>query len=99
MPSVNRLDQGWGSDGRIAWRTDGGPRRCFYLFSECAGASAVTVFAWTIRQTLTPGRRLGRMNSAFRFIVTGIMPLEQFLVAGSVKILGSGHQKTIQLRT
>ena len=43
-------------------------------FVLSAGGSAVTVFAWTIRQTLTPSEMLGRMNGAFRFIVTGIMP-------------------------
>jgi MFS family permease len=43
-------------------------------FVLSAGGSAVTVFAWTIRQTLTPSSMLGRMNGAFRFIVTGIMP-------------------------
>ncbi|MBV8970648.1 MAG: MFS transporter [Verrucomicrobia bacterium] len=34
----------------------------------------MTVFAWTIRQTLTPAEILGKMNGAFRFVVTGIMP-------------------------
>ena len=44
---------------------------CFVL---SAGNSSITVFAWTIRQTLTPSTVLGRMNGAFRFLVTGIMP-------------------------
>lgn len=47
-------------------------------FMLSAGGSAVTVFAWTIRQTLTPSRLLGRMNGAFRFVVTGIMPFGAF---------------------
>jgi MFS family permease len=47
-------------------------------FVLSAGGSAVTVFAWTIRQTLTPSPMLGRMNGAFRFIVTGIMPFGAF---------------------
>jgi MFS family permease len=44
-----------------------------YLVLSASG-SAITVFAWTIRQTLTPNAMLGRMNGAFRFVVTGIMP-------------------------
>jgi MFS family permease len=47
-------------------------------FVLSAGGSAITVFAWTIRQTLTPGPVLGRMNGAFRFVVTGIMPFGAF---------------------
>lgn len=43
-------------------------------FILSAGNSSITVFAWTIRQTLTPNIVLGRMNGAFRFLVTGIMP-------------------------
>ena len=43
-------------------------------FVLSAGNSSITVFAWTIRQTLTPSTVLGRMNGAFRFLVTGIMP-------------------------
>jgi len=43
-------------------------------FVLSAGNSSITVFAWTIRQTLTPSVFLGRMNGAFRFLVTGIMP-------------------------
>jgi MFS family permease len=43
-------------------------------FVLSAGNSSITVFAWTIRQTLTPNAVLGRMNGAFRFLVTGIMP-------------------------
>jgi predicted MFS family arabinose efflux permease len=43
-------------------------------FVLSASGSAVTVFAWTIRQTLTPNAILGKMNGAFRFVVTGIMP-------------------------
>jgi MFS family permease len=43
-------------------------------FVLSAGNSSITVFAWTIRQTLTPSAVLGRMNGAFRFLVTGIMP-------------------------
>ncbi len=47
-------------------------------FVLSAGGSAITVFAWTIRQTLTPSLMLGRMNGAFRFVVTGIMPFGAF---------------------
>ena len=43
-------------------------------FVLSAGNSSITVFSWTIRQTLTPSSALGRMNGAFRFLVTGIMP-------------------------
>jgi hypothetical protein len=43
-------------------------------FVLSASGSAITVFAWTIRQTLTPNSMLGRMNGAFRFLVTGMMP-------------------------
>src|ERR1700730_13589644 len=39
-----------------------------------AGGAAVTVFAWTIRQSITPSDLLGKMNGAFRFCVTGVMP-------------------------
>src|SRR5258708_34283450 len=55
-------------------------------FVLSAGGSAVTVFALTIRQTLTPSPMLGRMNGAFRFIVTGIMPVAAFFGGG----LGEG---------
>jgi predicted MFS family arabinose efflux permease len=44
-----------------------------YFALSAAGAS-VTVFAWTIRQAITPSALLGKMNGAFRFCVTGIMP-------------------------
>jgi MFS family permease len=47
-------------------------------FVLSAGNSSITVFAWTIRQTLTPSAFLGRMNGAFRFLVTGIMPFGAF---------------------
>jgi MFS family permease len=47
-------------------------------FVLSAGNSSITVFAWTIRQTLTPSAVLGRMNGAFRFLVTGIMPFGAF---------------------
>ena len=47
-------------------------------FVLSAGNSSITVFAWTIRQTLTPNAVLGRMNGAFRFLVTGIMPFGAF---------------------
>jgi MFS family permease len=47
-------------------------------FVLSAGNSSITVFAWTIRQTLTPSAYLGRMNGAFRFLVTGIMPFGAF---------------------
>ena len=47
-------------------------------FILSAGNSSITVFAWTIRQTLTPSAALGRMNGAFRFLVTGIMPFGAF---------------------
>jgi MFS family permease len=43
-------------------------------FALSAGGAAVTVFAWTIRQAMTPSELLGKMNGAFRFCVTGIMP-------------------------
>lgn len=43
-------------------------------FALSAGGAAVTVFAWTIRQSITPSEVLGKMNGAFRFCVTGIMP-------------------------
>ena len=43
-------------------------------FVLSAGNSSITVFYWTIRQTLTPNSALCRMNGAFRFLVTGIMP-------------------------
>jgi MFS family permease len=43
-------------------------------FALSAGGAAVTVFAWTIRQAITPSDILGKMNGAFRFCVTGIMP-------------------------
>jgi MFS family permease len=43
-------------------------------FALSAGGAAVTVFAWTIRQAITPSHLLGKMNGAFRFCVTGVMP-------------------------
>jgi MFS family permease len=43
-------------------------------FALSAAGAAVTVFAWTIRQSITPSDLLGKMNGAFRFCVTGIMP-------------------------
>jgi MFS family permease len=43
-------------------------------FALSAGGAAVTVYAWTIRQSLTPNTLLGKMTGAFRFCVTGVMP-------------------------
>jgi hypothetical protein len=43
-------------------------------FVLSVGGSAITVYAWTIRQMLTPRQTLGKMNGAFRFCVTGVMP-------------------------
>jgi MFS family permease len=43
-------------------------------FALSAAGAGVTVYAWTIRQSLTPNELLGKMNGAFRFCVTGIMP-------------------------
>jgi len=43
-------------------------------FALSVGGAAVTVYVWTIRQSLTPHELLGKMNGAFRFCVTGIMP-------------------------
>jgi MFS family permease len=57
-------------------------------FVLSAGGSAVTVFAWTIRQTLTPSEMLGRMNGVFRFIVTGIMPFGAFFGGWLGEIIG-----------
>jgi MFS family permease len=48
-----------------------------YFILSAAG-SAMTVFAWTIRQYLTPPELLGKMNGAFRFCVTGVMPFGAF---------------------
>src|SRR6202030_301241 len=52
-----------------------------YSALSAAGA-AVTVFAWTIRQSITPSDLLGKMNGAFRFCVTGIMLLAPFSAVG-----------------
>ena len=43
-------------------------------FALSASGAAITVFAWTIRQAMTPSELLGKMNGAFRFCVTGIVP-------------------------
>jgi MFS family permease len=48
----------------------------YFLLS--ASGSAITVYAWTIRQFLTPPELLGKMNGAFRFCVTGVMPFGAF---------------------
>ncbi|HEY0792669.1 MAG TPA: MFS transporter [Chthoniobacterales bacterium] len=56
-----------GSGLKVVWLT------AAYFFLSMGG-SAITVYAWTIRQLLTPRQVLGRMNGAFRFAVTGVMP-------------------------
>jgi MFS family permease len=48
----------------------------YFLLS--ASGSAITVYAWAIRQFLTPPELLGKMNGAFRFCVTGVMPFGAF---------------------
>lgn len=36
------------------------------------GTSLSQVYVWSLRQAITPPRLLGRMNAAYRFIVTGV---------------------------
>jgi MFS family permease len=48
----------------------------YFLLSACGSSN--TVYAWTIRQYLTPPELLGKMNGAFRFCVTGVMPFGAF---------------------
>jgi MFS family permease len=57
-------------------------------FALSAGAAAVTVFAWTIRQAMTPSELLGKMNGAFRFCVTGIMPFGALFGGWLASIVG-----------
>ena len=56
-----------GTGSKVVWLTS-----AYFLLSM--GGSALTVYAWTIRQLLTPRQVLGKMNGAFRFAVTGVMP-------------------------
>lgn len=59
------------------------------------GISASQVFIWSIRQSVTPEGKLGRMNASYRFFVTGITPLGA-LIGGT---LGEtlGLQMTINI--
>ena len=57
-------------------------------FALSASGAAVTVFAWTIRQSMTPSELLGKMNGAFRFCVTGIMPFGALFGGGLGSMIG-----------
>jgi MFS family permease len=57
-------------------------------FALSAGGASVTVFAWTIRQAITPSELLGKMNGAFRFCVTGIMPFGALLGGWLGSVIG-----------
>jgi len=39
------------------------------------GVASSQVYVYALRQAITPDRLLGRMNSAYRFFVTGMLPL------------------------
>lgn len=40
-----------------------------------SGISSSQIYIWSIRQAVTPEGKLGRMNAAYRFFVTGITPI------------------------
>jgi hypothetical protein len=57
----------------------------FFLMN--AGSSASQVYVWSLRQSLVPAEVLGRMNAAYRFFVTGMVPIGALLggaLAGSI---------------
>lgn len=41
--------------------------------------AVVQVYVWSLRQSLVPSQLLGRMNAAYRFIVSGTLPLGALL--------------------
>ena len=43
------------------------------------GSAGSQVFVWSLRQSLVPPEALGRMNAAYRFFVTGMVPLGALL--------------------
>jgi MFS family permease len=45
------------------------------------GISSSQIYIWSIRQAVTPEGKLGRMNAAYRFFVTGVTPIAS-LVGG-----------------
>lgn len=46
-----------------------------------SGISSSQIYIWSIRQAVTPEGKLGRMNAAYRFFVTGVTPIAS-LVGG-----------------
>lgn len=57
----------------------------FFLMN--CGSSAAQVYVWSLRQSLVPAEVLGRMNAAYRFFVSGMVPIGALLggaLAGSI---------------
>ncbi|OWA34409.1 hypothetical protein B9G55_19080 [Saccharibacillus sp. O16] len=49
------------------------------FFLSGAGIVISNIHAVSLRQTVTPGHLLGRMNASYRFVVTGVAPLGALL--------------------
>lgn len=49
------------------------------FFISGIGISSSQIYIWSIRQAVTPQGKLGRMNAAYRFFVTGVTPLASLL--------------------
>lgn len=43
------------------------------------GISSSQIYIWSIRQAVTPEGKLGRMNAAYRFFVTGVTPIASLI--------------------
>lgn len=52
------------------------------------GEGAFGVASLTLRQTVTPGHLLGRMSAAFRFVISGAIPLGSLLASSLVTAFG-----------
>lgn len=55
---------------------------------QSVGATIYNVNQVSLRQAITPGRLLGRMNASMRFIVWGVMPLGSLLGGAAGTVLG-----------
>ena len=52
------------------------------------GVASSQVYVYSLRQGITPDRLLGRMNSAYRFFVTGMLPIGALLGGALGELIG-----------
>lgn len=58
----------------------------FFLLNT--GSAGAQVYVWSLRQSLVPAEVLGRMNAAYRFFVTGMVPIGALLGGALASTIG-----------